>query len=98
MKKTIVMAGVIFAATQMTGCASKRTTDTLINMEAAKTAALESAGFSAKEVSFTDLDLDDRTGQAHYDIDFTVNGLKYEYDIDALTGEVLEYEIEEIRK
>ena len=34
-----------------------------------------------------ELDLDDAT--VHYDVDFNVGGMEYDYDIDATTGEVL---------
>lgn len=94
MKKRFVLAGVILSALQMTGCTGMQTKEARITVDSAKQTALENAGFAARQVSFHEVELDESNGREYYDIDFTVNGQRYEYDIDALTGEILGYEIE----
>ncbi|MBQ9004829.1 MAG: PepSY domain-containing protein [Atopobiaceae bacterium] len=65
-----------------------------IGDEAAKSAALAHAGFAATDVTEleSELDLDDAI--VHYDVDFKSGGMEYDYDIDAVTGEVLTFSSE----
>lgn len=94
MKKKILLTGLILCTLQLVGCTSTKTKEAHIGVENAKAAALEAAGFASQEVTFTDAELDTENGLIHYDIDFVVNGQKYEYDVDALTGEILGYEVD----
>lgn len=64
----------------------------LIGADEAKNAALTHAGCSASEVTFTKTELDYDDGGAVYEIEFRKGWAKYEYEIDAATGDVLEYE------
>ena len=41
-----------------------------------------------------DLDLDPDDGPAHYDVDFKVGDKEYEYDVNAVTGEIMSHEVE----
>ena len=65
-----------------------------IGVDKAKELALASAGLSASDVTFTKtkLDFDDNT--AVYDIDFYSATHKYEYEINATTGAVMQKDIE----
>lgn len=65
-----------------------------IGVEAAKTAALKHAGFSASQVTFLDAEYDYDDGRMIYEVEFHVNGTEYDYDIDALTGTVVKYQSE----
>lgn len=65
-----------------------------IGVEAAKTAALKHAGFSASQVTFLDAEYDYDDGRMIYEVEFHVNGTEYDYDIDALTGAVVKYQSE----
>ena len=65
-----------------------------IGAEAAKTAALKHAGFSASQVTFLDAEYDYDDGRMIYEVEFHVNGTEYDYDIDALTGAVVKYQSE----
>lgn len=56
----------------------------------AKNVALENAGLTASQVKFTDVELDDKNGTHYYQVEFTADGKEYEYDIDALTGAIIE--------
>lgn len=62
----------------------------IIDVEAAKFAALTDAGFEASQVQFTKQSLDTDDGIQKYEIEFTVDGYEYEYDINAQTGAVIE--------
>ena len=63
----------------------------LVGLDAAKSAALAHAGCSADEVIFTKAELDYDSGRAVYDIEFRKGRAEYEYEIDAATGNILEY-------
>ena len=66
----------------------------LLTREDAQKAALEHAGFTTDQVTrlHTEADLDDRI--PHYDVEFRQDGLEYEYEIHAYTGQVLTHEKE----
>ena len=42
-----------------------------------------------------DLELEEDDGRAHYEIEFIVDGVEYEYEIDAVTGEIIDTEIDD---
>ena len=60
-----------------------------IGLEKAKSIALQKAGVSASSVRWEQAEFDYDDGRPIYELDFDANGLEYEYDIDARTGEVL---------
>ena len=62
---------------------------------AAKAAALTHAGVSESQVYDTDVELDDEDGRWVYEVEFKADGMEYEYVIDAYTGAVLEYDMEQ---
>lgn len=74
----------------LTGCGQQNTQATYIGMDAAKAIALDAAGISEAGASFSTAELDRRNGTDYYDVEFTANGQEYEYDIDAVTGTVIE--------
>ena len=63
-----------------------------IDVDKAKSIALEQAGASADEVTFTKAKLDHDDGFVYYEVEFYYNGMEYEYKIDSSTGAVLEYD------
>ena len=63
-----------------------------IGLERAKEIALAHAGCSASQVTFVKARKEYDDGIAEYDIEFTCDGWKYEYEIHANTGDVLESE------
>ena len=77
----------------LTGCGQQTTTAEPIGIDAAKTLALEDAGVSADAASFTTAGLDRQGDTEYYDVEFTVNGETYEYDIDAITGVIIEKKV-----
>ena len=64
-----------------------------IGLEAAKAVALEDAGLSASAVSFTTTGLDRQGDTEYYAIDLTSGDSSYQYDIDAISGRVIECRI-----
>lgn len=67
-----------------------------IGAQKAKEIALQHAGFSAGEAKYVRIDFDRAEGYepANYDVEFTVGGREYEYEIDALTGQIISHESE----
>lgn len=62
-----------------------------IGLEAARQIALNDVGAVATDVAFTKTKKDKDDGIAIYDIEFTFNSMKYEYEINAATGAITEY-------
>ena len=58
----------------------------------AKQIALDHAGLAADGVVFENIGLDYDNGIYHYDVEFRVGQLEYEYEIHAGTGEILSFE------
>jgi uncharacterized membrane protein YkoI len=67
----------------------------LIGAEKAKSIAFNHAGVSAANVRDLDVELDSDDGRRIYEVDFEVGSKDYEYDIDAYTGKIIKYEIDE---
>lgn len=60
-----------------------------IGREAALTAALTHAGLGQTAVSAYEAELDYEHGTMVYELEFYTNGCEYEYDVNAVTGEVV---------
>ncbi len=65
-----------------------------IGVDKAKSIALSHAGLSVSSVSFSKAKLDDDDGRIVYEIEFYVGNTEYDYEIDAYSGAILEYEID----
>ena len=81
------------AAALLAGCGSQTAQADPIGIDAAKAAALEDAGVSADAVTYTTAGLDRKNGTEYYAVNFTAGGQTYEYDIDAVTGVVIEKKV-----
>lgn len=90
MKKLSILICTLTLAALLAGCSQQTTTADPIGIDAAKTLALEDAGLSAEDVSFTTAGLDREGDLEYYDVEFTAGGQEYEYEIDALTGVIIE--------
>ncbi len=64
----------------------------LITEEEAKQTALAHAKVTEKDVTGLRIRLEYDNGRQEYEVDFYANGLEYDYDIDAVTGQVLSYD------
>ena len=98
MKKTRKQKGMVFCILALTamflwGCAPQSSQMGNIGATVAKNAALADAGLAESQVETVTTELDERNGTAYYAVSFTANGQVYRYDIDALTGVVIQAEI-----
>jgi uncharacterized membrane protein YkoI len=74
---------------------TKTTTKTTkIGVSAAKKKALKDAGFTSSQVTFKKAKLDTEDGIRIYEVEFYKGQAKYEYEIQAYTGEILSYSYE----
>ena len=62
-----------------------------IGVEKAKLAAFTHAGVSAEEVTMGEVDFDYEDGRMVYELEFYLNGVEYEYDVDASNGVIVKY-------
>ena len=67
------------------------------SLDNAKAAALKDAGLSESDVTFKKTELDHSHGTQVYDIEFYTSDTKYDYEIDASNGTVLEKNIEQFQ-
>ena len=68
-----------------------------ITLEKAQEIALTQSNVSAADAVFDDKEFDFDDGSAVFELEFTANGIEYDYDIDAVTGKVLKAEHKAIR-
>lgn len=66
----------------------------LIGLDAAKGRALEDAGLSAHDVTYTKEKLESEDGISVYDIEFYNDSAKYDYEINAVNGTILDKSVE----
>lgn len=89
----ILGTGLVLIAT-LAGCAQQSSSQAeYIGLDAAKAIALDDAGVSESVALFSTTGLDRRNNVDYYAVDFTADGQEYEYDIDAVTGVVIEREL-----
>ena len=65
-----------------------------ISVDQAKSIATSHAGYSVSEVQFSKAKLEKDDGMMIYEIEFYKDGMEYEYEINALTGEILDFDSE----
>lgn len=63
-------------------------------MEQAKQAALDYAGVSGSDATFTKTGKDRDDGREVYEIEFYAKGTEYDFDIDVRTGKIVHYDVE----
>ena len=97
MMRKKILAAALLLTLGLAGCSAKGQsvqTD-LIGEGEAKTAALTASGVAQDNATFTKTQLEKDDGKTYYEIEFTdADGVRYEYDIDAVTGTVIAYESE----
>ena len=82
----------LLALLLFTGCGGNQQSAAYIGEEEAKAIALEQAGVSAEEATFSYVELDRDDGQPVYELEFRAGDTEYEYEIHAETGRVLKAE------
>lgn len=97
MMRKKILAAALLLTLGLAGCSAKGQsvqTD-LIGEDDAKAAALTVSGVAQDNATFTKTQLEKDDGKTYYEIEFTdADGVRYEYDIDAVTGTVIAYESE----
>ena len=76
----------------LTGTGNNTTTANYIGADRAKEIVLNHAGLSSSDVRFSKVELDVDYHIATYELEFYYNYYEYDYEIDAVTGEILKYE------
>lgn len=83
--------------TTPSGSQTAQNEQTMITEEKAKEIALNHAGLTIEQVTFTQINLDRENGSAHYDVEFHDHEQKeHDYEIDCYTGAVLEWDVEPV--
>ncbi|MCI7472399.1 MAG: PepSY domain-containing protein [Clostridiales bacterium] len=65
-----------------------------VGVDAATQTALTHAGVQRTKLDYLEADYDYEDGRMVYEVEFSVNGIEYEYDIDAATGAIIKAERE----
>lgn len=73
---------------------NKENSSTYIGLDKAKAIAVNHAGLMASDVTFSKAKLDTDDGNTVYEIEFYKDGIEYEYEIDASSGNILEFDTE----
>lgn len=90
----------LFCAIFLAGCTanspggSGNENHSYITREEAQNIALREAGVSTEDAVFENKEFDLDDGSPVYELEFQANGVEYEYDIHAETGEILRAEQE----
>lgn len=90
-KKMLCAAGL--AVFLLSGCAGQESKMEYIGAAKAKNVALEASGMEASQAEFTSVDMLQRSGKDYYRVEFTALGEGYAYEIDALTGVVIDAKV-----
>lgn len=83
-----VIATVLVAVMMVCGCAAACAESKSLTPEEARAIALEYAGLTAEQVTFTKCHMDRDDGRTVYEIEFFANGIEYDMDVDLYTGRI----------
>ena len=92
MKKMIAVITALMI--MVCGCAAAFAEQKTLTREEAMEIVLDYAGLKEEEVRFTKVHPDRDDGRLIYEIEFIFNGIEYEFDVDALTGRILETDMD----
>lgn len=67
---------------------------TPVTEEQAKAIALEKAGFTEDQVKSMKVDKDYDDGRLEYEVEFYVNNVEYDCDVDMKTGEITDFDVD----
>lgn len=90
MKQKNILCAAGLAVLLISGCGKTESQLEYIGVAKAKTLALEAAGLEASQAEFTSAKLSEQNGQNYYKVAFSALGEEYAYDIDALTGTMID--------
>lgn len=90
MKKTLIITLLIMTLL-LSACGTAQTNKlSYIGADSAKTVAAEAAGIQLDQATFSGVDMNTREGIDYYNVRFSSGGQTYEYNVDALTGRLIE--------
>lgn len=92
MRRNKFLCMIVLLLLLFSGCAQRQSQMGYIGADAAKRAALEAASLSEQEVSSFRTAMGTRDGLDYYQVCFEAAGRSYRYDVDALTGVVIDEE------
>ena len=84
------LGAAVLLVLSLAGCGQQSSQAEYIGIDAAKAIALEAAGVTESAASFSTAGLDRQNGMDFYAVDFTANGQSYAYNIDAVTGVIID--------
>ena len=91
MKRIVLLCAVLWVSLLVSGCGAMQAKQIdPISVETAKALALKAVGLTTEQVSFTTVDLETQGGLDYYAVRFTAGGRSYSYEIDALSGGVID--------
>lgn len=93
MKQKSMLCAAGLAVFLVSGCGGKEKQLEYIGAPKAKSLALEACGVAASQAEFTSVDMSRQNGQDYYEVEFTALGEEYSYDIDALTGVIIDADL-----
>lgn len=93
----IIAAAAFIAGMAVKNSSADTTTDKFIGVDKALEIAFADAGVKKADASITDVDVKKDDGVSIYDIDFRTKKMKFSYEIDAMTGSILENEKEKLK-
>ncbi len=82
------------ASASVSSGTTSQSSGTYIGVDEAKSIAVSHAGLSVSDVTFKKAKLDDDDGRVEYEIEFYYGNMEYEYDIDAVSGSILDFDME----
>ncbi len=95
MKKILLTTIIMSIGISLVGCSNSTTLNNVnnkITIEEAKEIALKHANLTSDVVSFIRTETDIENGTEKYDIEFYHDNKEYDYEINATSGEILEYD------
>ncbi len=90
MKKNYMLCVAALTALLISGCGNSKSRIEYIGAEQAKQLAINAAGLTTDTVSSLTADLDSHNGTDYYQVEFASEEGNYQYDIDALTGIIID--------
>lgn len=96
MRRKNILFAIMLTTLLISGCGRQQNQMKYIGAETAKQAALNASGLSNAETESLIADLSSKKGTDYYQVTFTAAGQNYRYDIDALTGVVIDSQISPI--
>ncbi|OOO00687.1 MAG: hypothetical protein ATN35_06070 [Epulopiscium sp. Nele67-Bin004] len=92
--ETATTKSVETAPTQKSEKGEKTSNENYITKDEAKTIAFAYAGTTDANIRELEIELDHDKGRVIYEVEWKVGNKEYKCDIDAITGEVLDFEVD----